>query len=254
MKIPSLLLIGVAALLPLLQMRAATLDDAHRAFAAGNFQMSTQDYEAVLAQQGYSAPVLFDLGNSYYREGNLAQAILAYKRAQWLSPNDPDIAANLGLAEKKAGVAETESGWSGKISRFLSASGWAWLACGAWTLLCASLLARLAVSGLRPLIFASSLASVVVFLISIAATWISSRELREAVVVEKNASALISPFPAAQAVFSPAPGETVTVQKSYDDFLLVTDRSGRSGWIGKAQLSPIIPPQTGESAPPKSAG
>ena len=98
--------------------------------------------QAVLAQNGYSAPVLFDLGNSYYREGNLPQAILAYQRAQWLAPNDPDIAANLRLAQQQAGLTFAETHWYEKLGQALSASGWAWIACGGWTLLCASLLLR----------------------------------------------------------------------------------------------------------------
>ena len=106
---------------------AQTLDDANRAFVAGKFHDATQAYEAVLAQNGYSAPVLFDLGNAYYKDGNIGQAILAYQRAQWLAPGDADIAANLQFAQKQAGLAATESHWSDRISRVLSASSWAWI-------------------------------------------------------------------------------------------------------------------------------
>jgi SH3-like domain-containing protein len=58
--------------------------------------------------------------------------------------------------------------------------------------------------------------------------------------VGKNAAALISPFPAAQTEFTPAPGETVTVQEAYNDFLRVTDRAGHSGWMAKAQVEPVV--------------
>jgi tetratricopeptide (TPR) repeat protein len=243
MKTPAILVLAVAALFFAGPAQAGeTLDDANRAFAESHYHASTLGFQAVLAQEGYSAPVLFDLGNSYDREGDFARAILAYKQAQGLSPNDPDIAANLLLAQKQAGVPAAEPQWSEKASRVLSASGWAWVGSGAWTLLCASLLARTIWPQRRSLFFLSGAAGTLVLCVAIAAMVISSSELREAVVIDKNASALISPFPNAQAVFSPSPGETVTVQKAYNDFLLVKDDAGHTGWIGKTQIAPVIPP------------
>ena len=243
MKTLAIFLLAVAALGFPIKGQAQTLDDAHRAFAGGHYHDSTLGYQAILAQKGYSAPVLFDLGNSYYREGNFAPAILAYQRAEWLSPNDPDIAANLQLARKQAGLPATEPPPWEKVSQILNASGWAWVGCGAWTLLCASLLARRILPERRSLFFLTGAAGVLVLFAAIAAMVISSSELRQAVVVDKNASALISPFPAAQAVFSPSPGETVTVQKAYNDFLFVKDAAGHTGWISKTQITPIISPR-----------
>ena len=75
----------------------------------------------MLAEKGYSAPVLFDLGNSYFKEGDFPQAILAYKRAQWLSPGDPDIAANLHLAEQQVGLSEPETSWTERMIHVFSA-------------------------------------------------------------------------------------------------------------------------------------
>jgi tetratricopeptide (TPR) repeat protein len=242
MKTLSIFILAGAALFLFGRAQAGeTLDDANRAFAAGHYQDSTFGYQAVLAQKGYSAPVLFDLGNSYYREGNFAQAILAYQRAQWLSPNDPDIAANLQLAQKQAGLSVTEPRRSEKISRVLSASDWAWVGSGAWTLLCASLLARTILPQRRTFFSLSAFASILVLCTAVAAMVVSSNQLKQAVVVDKNASALISPFPDAQTVFSPSPGETVTVQKAYNDFLLVKDAAGHTGWISKTQVTLIIP-------------
>jgi tetratricopeptide (TPR) repeat protein len=246
MKIPSirfLILVFAGAVLCLTAPAQAgeTLDDANRAFAEGHYHDSTLGFQAALAQEGYSAPVLFDLGNSYYGEGDFARAILAYKRAQWLSPNDPDIAANLGLAQKQAGLSAAEPLWIEKISRVLGASGWAWVGSGAWTLLCAAILARTLLPQRRSLFSLTGAASALVLFTAIAAMAISSNELRQAVVIDKNASALISPFPSAQTVFSPSPGETVTVQKAYHDFLLVKDAAGHTGWISQTQITPIVP-------------
>jgi hypothetical protein len=58
-----------------------------------------------LVDEGQSLPeVLFNLGNAYYRNGNLGEAIRAYRQAQRLAPRDPDIRANLGFAAQSAGI------------------------------------------------------------------------------------------------------------------------------------------------------
>ncbi len=240
MKTLPILFLAIAAMFVPMRVQAASLDDAHRAFAEGKYRESTQDYQSVLAEKGFAAPVLFDLGNSLFREGNLAQAILAYKRAQVLAPGDPDIAANLQYVQKQAGLAVAEPQWSDKLTGILSASGWAWVGFAAWSVLCVSFFLRRILPQRRALFSLSGVVSVLVLAMAIAANVVSSWGLNQAVVVGKNAAALISPFPAAQTEFTPAPGETVTVQKAYNDFLLVTDRAGHSGWIAKTQVEPVV--------------
>jgi tetratricopeptide (TPR) repeat protein len=220
--------------------RAVTLDDANAAFAAGKYQDSTADYQAVLDQRGYSAAVLFDLGNSYYREGNFPEAILAYKRAQWLAPNDEDIVENLQAAQRQAGLSVGKTPRYTKITGVLSVDGWAWIGCIAWTLLCVSLLVRALLPTLRTLFSTMGFACAVVLPGAIGAIILSGDGLREAVVVDKNPAALISPFPAAQSVFTPIPGDTVRIEESHNDFLRVVDGAGHSGWMANSQLAPVV--------------
>jgi tetratricopeptide (TPR) repeat protein len=241
--IKTVLFLGLI-LLPALSLRAQTLDDANRAFAAGQFHTSTEDYRAILERNGYSAPVLFDLGNSYYKEGNFAQAILAYKRAQWLSPGDPDIAANLETAQKKVGLTLPEKERVTTAVHALSATTWTWLASGAWACFCLVIFLR----ALRPrqsaLFSLLAVASMAMLLIAVAGVWFSRVDMSEGVVIDKNVTALISPFPAAQAVFSVSPGESVWVQKSYDNFFLVKNSAGQTGWVSRPQLTLVVPENT----------
>jgi hypothetical protein len=226
--------------LAFLPARAASLDEANRAFAEGRFHDSTTGYQAVLDEKGFSAPVLYDLGNSCFREGNMAQAILAYKRAQWLAPDDADIAANLSQTQKQAGVTVTEPARWEKYTGMLSASGWAWAASAAWTLVCVNHIVWWLWPKVRSLLTLPGFACAVALMMSVAAIFLTAGKFRQGVVVAKNASALISPFPAAQTVFSPASGETLTVHKRYHDFLLVSDQTGHSGWMDKAQIAPVV--------------
>lgn len=64
----------------------------------GEYTQATEKYEAAL-EWGYVNSILYyNLGNSYFKAGNLGKAILNYERAQKLDPRDPDIQFNLEIA------------------------------------------------------------------------------------------------------------------------------------------------------------
>jgi hypothetical protein len=78
--------------------------DAVRAYDENRLPAAISGWES-LVNQGQTLPeVLFNLGNAYYRNGNIGQAIRAYRHAQTLAPRDPDIRANLGFAAQTAGI------------------------------------------------------------------------------------------------------------------------------------------------------
>ena len=57
--------------------------------------LGTGQVNAQPAHADYSAPSLYNLANAYARQGKPGMAVLNYERASLLSPNDPDIDANL---------------------------------------------------------------------------------------------------------------------------------------------------------------
>ena len=81
-----------------------TFADAAKAYDENRLPEAIAGWQA-LADEGQALPeVLFNLGNAYYRHGDLGEAILAYRRAQRLAPRDPDVRANLGFAAQSAGI------------------------------------------------------------------------------------------------------------------------------------------------------
>ena len=62
------------------------------------FAQAAQAYQQ-LVDQGFSDSSLhYNLGNAYFKQGDLGRAIVSYRRAERLAPRDPDIQANLDLA------------------------------------------------------------------------------------------------------------------------------------------------------------
>jgi tetratricopeptide (TPR) repeat protein len=80
--------------------QAMTKQNVDAEYLHGNYQQAIKDYQNIL-KQGMSADVYYNLGNAYYRSGNLTQAILAYERAHLLAPGDKDISFNLQFASSK---------------------------------------------------------------------------------------------------------------------------------------------------------
>src|SRR5689334_22583951 len=102
------LLTAVLAIGPASGARAeagrAIFEAANRAYAQGRYRDAIAGFESLVSTRGYSAPLLYDLGNAYQREGSVGRAVLNYRRAQLLAPRDPDLAANLSLVRAAAGL------------------------------------------------------------------------------------------------------------------------------------------------------
>lgn len=215
---------------------------ANRAFSENRYDDAIQGYEGLLARQGFSAPVLFDLGNAYFRTGKIGQALAHYERARLLTPRDPDLQVNEALVLRKAGLPEAPGGgsWRGML-RLLSPNEWAWLLAGSLTLACLGFF----IGALRPALGRSlrPLNGLLILLALAAATdgVLRYGDLRRAWVIEADAPVRISPFTEAKAAFTLPDGAEVTVQAAHDTFLLIRDEKGEAGWIDRGQLAPLLP-------------
>lgn len=74
---------------------------ADSAYINNDFASAVAIYETILQQDGESANIYYNLGNSYYKMDNIAKAILNYEKALLLNPGDEDIQFNLQLAQSK---------------------------------------------------------------------------------------------------------------------------------------------------------
>src|SRR4029077_16225226 len=79
-------------------------------YAEGKFSDAAQKYQA-LADSGIKNWTLeYNLGNAYYRAGQIGKAILHYERAFRMNSNQNDLLYNLNLATNKAGNPELPAG------------------------------------------------------------------------------------------------------------------------------------------------
>lgn len=83
------------------QIQAATKVLGDDAYSHNDFATAAQIYECVLKTKGEAAEIYYNLGNSYYKLGEISKAILNYERALLLKPGDSDFRANLEIARSK---------------------------------------------------------------------------------------------------------------------------------------------------------
>lgn len=67
-------------------------------YQEADYAGAIEAYEAVLSAGFESADLHYNLGNAYFKGGDLGRSILAWERALVRAPGDPDVGANLELA------------------------------------------------------------------------------------------------------------------------------------------------------------
>ncbi len=98
-------------------------------------------YRQILAENGPSADVYYNLGNALYRQDNVAGAVLNYERALRIDPGHADARANLQFVNSRLeDKPENNNSFLTRLHHSAvtatSANTWAWVALGAFLLLC----------------------------------------------------------------------------------------------------------------------
>ena len=74
-------------------------NSANQAYIDGDFAAAIKSYSAIENRGYYSARLYYNLGNAYFKNGELGKAILYYNRALVVSPSMDDAKYNLEIAE-----------------------------------------------------------------------------------------------------------------------------------------------------------
>ena len=126
------------------RLEDATKSEGDSAYMKNDYASAIQIYEALL-NKGEAAEIYYNLGNSYYKAGETAKAILNYERALLLQPGNSDIRANLEVARAKT-IDKVEPApeiffvsWTKALINSMSVDAWANWGIAFFILLIASL-------------------------------------------------------------------------------------------------------------------
>ena len=190
------------------------------------------------ANSSDSAAALYNLGNSYARQGKPALAVLNYERARILAPLDPDVRANLHQLRESAGLVP-ESSSVGDHLRWFSPNTTYWL--GFAGLLAAGI-GWFLLSFRRSYRFASRavLGAGLLLMTFTINDALAIERLKHRAVVLQSAAASASPISGAEPLFTVPQATVVQQQDEHAGFSLIRDPQGRVGWVARGQLIPII--------------
>jgi len=224
-------------------------------FSAANRYYDAKDYPSArdayqrLEQYNYiSAPLYFDIGNCYFKEGKLGYAILYYLRAQKLDPTDDDIKNNLAFVRQFLPT-NLEGVKINPVASFLETiaapftlNGIAWISSLLFMALVLFLCVIIQFQLRGALIKMAGYALLALLVISSSLTTFKYRNgyvTQKGVIVAPEAHVYSGPGEDNDLEFVAAHGLTFEIEKSLDKYYLVIFENKRKGWINKDNVEVI---------------
>ena len=226
-------------------------DSANAAYTEGNWEDAVKDYE-MISSLGLESPQLYcNLGNAWFKTGNLGKAILNYERALRLDPSYSDARYNLEFANTRTqdridAVPEfVLKTWMRKLCYTLDSDSWA-----------IAFLVLLALTGSMLLLFLLSpstagkrtgfISAVVLLLLCSFSLGFSIRQKNEclqkdgAIVMKPVISAKSSPSDSGNMdLFILHEGTKVKVLDAVGEWNNISISDGRQGWVKASELELI---------------
>lgn len=125
----------------LLILLSVLFTEANEQYASGNYAEAAQAYEQILTEQP-CAEVYYNLGNAYFKQGELSQSILAYERSLRLDPTNKDARYNLRFAESRIvdNIEDTHafflSTWLRNLRNLLHEAAWLYTSIALFVIFC----------------------------------------------------------------------------------------------------------------------
>lgn len=211
--------------------------------ANGRTAEAIRAYET-LVSQGMDDPALyFNLGNAYYQNGEVGQAILNYRRAEQLAPRDADIQHNLVLARAQATEQLPPAPQTMATIFLADMVGWltlnetAVLALLLWTLLCVAIFVvrRLGHGRRRTFLKYSLLPLTLLFLLSaftLGSRLQTANSVKEAVIVAQVADVYAGPGEQFGSDFQLHSGAEVALYQTRGDWAQIgAPGTAMRGWV-----------------------
>jgi len=238
-----------------LQQISSSLEDATKAegdsaYMKNDYASAIQIYE-VLLNRGEAADIYYNLGNSYYKAGDIAKAILNYERALLLQPGNGDIRANLEIARSKT-VDKVEPvpeiffvSWTKSLINSMSVDSWAVCGVVCFILLIVSL--YLFIFSKQIVLKKAGFISGIVFLaVTILANVFANQQKDEltnrnsAIVINPSVTVRSTPSESGTSLFILHEGHKVGVKDgSMKDWKEIRLEDGKVGWVPASAIEII---------------
>ncbi|MBQ0137139.1 MAG: tetratricopeptide repeat protein [Bacteroidales bacterium] len=244
-----LLFIIVTLTLCIVHCQSSTaFTDANDLYAAGNYAEAASLYQQMLTEQP-SAVVYYNLGNAYFKQGELSQAILAYERSLRLDPSNKDTRYNLRFAESRITDNITDnrafflSTFLTNVRNLMRERTWLWISLVTFVLFVATLL--LFLLSAEPVVRKTGFSIAVITLVLSVFALVAAQSLHqrdtlreEAIITQGIVNAKASPDKSGTELFTLHEGTKVRITETLGEWCNVSV-GNYQGWILLANLERI---------------
>lgn len=218
---------------------SSVFNDANRLYEQGKFPEAAAAYQKIISDGRTSTPLFFNLGNAWLKAGKTGQAIAAYRRAEKMTPRDPDVRTNLRFARSLAngGTPLPENRLSVILNR-LTVNEWTVLTSlvvSLWFVILA--LQQWRKEGekkFRGLLVGMGIVAVLFLILT--ASVLQRNSIPQAIVIVPEAVVRRGTFAESPSVFTLQDGAEIRIAGKKEDWLEVVDGSHRKGWLLQSQV------------------
>jgi len=224
--------------------------EGNSAYSDGEYQIAVDSYEKAIQSGVNDHRVYYNLGNAYFKMGNIGEAILNYNRARTIKPRNKDILYNLKYAREftKDKIEDIySSGFLGIIYQGIEKISYYEIMA---ILLITSLLGTIAVivflftkNNLRKWCAGLSIAFWAIFLIVLVPYYLKSNHIWEnnlGVVIASKADLRSAPTTNAEIQYSVHAGTEIAVLERRSDYVRVKLRNGGEGWMQSHKMEEVV--------------
>jgi len=226
------------------------LEKANEHYNNQEYEEAIEAYQEVLNSNKESAEVYYNLGNAYYKNGQITPAIINYERAKLLAPNDEDIQFNLELANQHVVDAIDPLPkvffvrWWNNLANKFPADGWAKISVISFVLalVFAGLFFFTRTTAIKRLSF---WVGILIVAISIFSFNFAARQKKQmtshnfAVIVQPSVTVKSSPSESGTDLFLIHEGLKVEVKDSLGSWRQIRLADGNQGWLPENSLEKI---------------
>jgi tetratricopeptide (TPR) repeat protein len=217
---------------------------ANTLYADGRYDEAANAYEQLLDRGIENGSLYFNLGNSYFKKGELGEAVLHYERAQRLIPRDSDLKSNYAFARSKITYsAPGNPSWlMGAVGKFnmLTVNEMTIVVSFIFTCIFLILIMSLFIRKIRRHLPLALSLSIVVFVLFTGLLFHRVSALdKEAVILSERVDAKFEPLDNATIHFTLYEGMKVDMVDLKKEWTKVRRQDGKTGWIRNGEMGKI---------------
>jgi tetratricopeptide (TPR) repeat protein len=223
-------------------------EQANKFFEDKDYDSAIKGYESILSGGIESAELYYNLGNAYFKKGELGHAVLNYQRAKRLEPTDEDLIHNIEFTSQFTQV-QMEGVQLNPINTFMESivdsyrlNTLAWVSSVIFIIFCLLLILRFGLGMQTSVLRISTMVFLIALMVFSGLTTFKYRNdylTRRAVIIAEESTILNGPVANSDVEFQGAPGLIVEIINESGNFYNVLFENKRRGWIQKDLLAEI---------------